>query len=205
MVKDPSQTAAQKIRSVLLELSAQHGLDTEACTELCSHLEEKLADYLSGAVKITEDDAIILARSHFGDAQRVASAIANEGRQGTFAMRWLRWPASPQLTFAMAVAMLGAIFGLVVPLIAYLSGNFQMTFKAQWPIIPMFIIKTSPWTPLLLATLGVMALVAKERFCKAGAALRINIATIVGTTFLGGFTCFILWLPIIQVMHSLSR
>ena len=49
-------------------------------------------------------------------------------------------------------------------------------------MIPVFIVKMSPWTPLLLATLGVMALAAKERFCKAGAALRINIATIVGTT-----------------------
>jgi hypothetical protein len=57
---------------------------------------------------------------------------------------------------------------------------------------------------LLLATLGVIALVTKERWCEAGAALRINIATIVNTNFLAGFTCFILWLPISQLVRELS-
>lgn len=67
----------------------------------------------------------------------------------------------------MTVALVVAIFGVVMPLIAYVSGSFQLAFHAEWPRIPMFIVKTSPWTPLLLAMLGVLAIVAKERFCKS--------------------------------------
>ena len=39
--------------------------------------------------------------------------------------RWIHWPA---MTFATATALVGAIFGLALPFVAYVSGAIQTTF-----------------------------------------------------------------------------
>jgi hypothetical protein len=72
------EPALRKIRSLCQELAARHGLDDAARDELCDHLESKLAGYLDGSVKITEDDALLLVRGHFGDADKIARRLARE-------------------------------------------------------------------------------------------------------------------------------
>ena len=101
--------------------------------------------------------------------------------------------------------LLGAIFGLIVPVLAYVSRNVQVTFDAEWPRVPFFIIEISPWAPLLVAILGIMTLLAKERLLKAQAALRANIAMIAAVAIIGGLTCVILLIPTIQLMHAIPK
>lgn len=116
--------------------------------------------------------------------------------------RWIHWPA---LTFATATALVGAIFGLAVPFVAYVSGAVQTAFRAQYPRIPLFIIHISPWAPLLFAFFGIAVLVAKERFARPTVSLRANIATIFIVAALGAFTCFIVALPAMQIMQKISN
>lgn len=68
----PIDETLRKIRGYCRELADRHGLDEEAREEICGHLEDKLAGYLSGEVRPTEEDALVLARAHFGDAEEVA-------------------------------------------------------------------------------------------------------------------------------------
>jgi hypothetical protein len=72
------ETGAAKIRSLCHELAARYRLDDDTRDELCGHLEDKLAGYLSGEVKTTEDDALALVRAHFGDAEQVARLLGRE-------------------------------------------------------------------------------------------------------------------------------
>lgn len=67
MAEDLSHETAEKIRALCSRISVANSLDQEIQEELYSHLEEKLLAYLSGKEKITEDDAFILVREHFGD------------------------------------------------------------------------------------------------------------------------------------------
>lgn len=67
-----SEETLRKIRDYCRELADRHELDEEAREEICGHLEDKLAGYLSGEVRPTEEDALVLARAHFGDAEEVA-------------------------------------------------------------------------------------------------------------------------------------
>lgn len=70
----------QRIRSLCHELAAKHGLDEQTRDELCGHLEDKLLGYLGGEVPITEEDALLLVRSHFGDAEQVARRLGRWSR-----------------------------------------------------------------------------------------------------------------------------
>src|SRR5271170_1985610 len=81
----------EKIRALCRDLAARQGLDDEARDELCGHMEDKLMGYLSGEVKITEEDALLLVRSHFGDAEKIARQVAGE-RKETVMSYWF-WMA----------------------------------------------------------------------------------------------------------------
>lgn len=67
MAENISPETAGKIHALCSRISVANSLDQEIQEELFSHLEEKLLAYLSGKEKITEEDAFILVREHFGD------------------------------------------------------------------------------------------------------------------------------------------
>ncbi len=56
-----------RIRQLCRQISIAHNLDEEIQRELYSHMEDKLIGYLSGEEKVSEEDAFILVREHFGD------------------------------------------------------------------------------------------------------------------------------------------
>jgi hypothetical protein len=72
------QPTTDKIRALCHELAARHRLDDATRDELCAHLEDKLAGYLIGEVRISEEDALTLVRAHFGDAEKIARLIGRE-------------------------------------------------------------------------------------------------------------------------------
>lgn len=78
MPEQPDVAAIQQIHHIARQLAERQGLDEEQVEEICGHLEDKLLAYLSGEVRITPDDAVLLARAHFGDAVGIARQLAYE-------------------------------------------------------------------------------------------------------------------------------
>jgi len=62
---DPDVQA--RIRDLCKKISVAHDLDPEIRDELYGHMEDKLLAYLNGEEAVTEDDAFVLVREHFGD------------------------------------------------------------------------------------------------------------------------------------------
>ena len=63
-----SEKTAGEIDALARKISVAHRLDAEIQAELRGHVEDKVRGYVSGAVKVTEADALLLATSHFGEA-----------------------------------------------------------------------------------------------------------------------------------------
>lgn len=78
MPEQPTESSRQKIRSLCRQLADRHRLDEPTRDELCGHLEDKLSAYLSGELRITEEDALHLVRAHFGDAAQIARRLRRE-------------------------------------------------------------------------------------------------------------------------------
>ncbi len=56
----------ERIRALCAKISVSFDLDPDIQEELRGHLEDKLLAYMSGEERLTEDDAFILVREHFG-------------------------------------------------------------------------------------------------------------------------------------------
>jgi hypothetical protein len=86
-----------RIRALCRRISVAHNLDEEIQRELYSHMEDKLLGYLSGEEKITEDDALILVREHFGDPAVIRELLretySKEVRVGFWRKIFLFWLA----------------------------------------------------------------------------------------------------------------
>jgi hypothetical protein len=71
-MSDPlTPDTAEKLRTLSERITVACELDAEIREELYSHLEDKLLAYLSGEEKLTESDAFILVREHFGNADNL--------------------------------------------------------------------------------------------------------------------------------------
>ena len=92
MSENISPETAEHIRALCRQISVAHNLDEEIQRELYSHMEDKLLGYLSGAEKVTEEDAFILVREHFGDPEVIRGLLqkthAVEVRVGMWKMIW---------------------------------------------------------------------------------------------------------------------
>jgi hypothetical protein len=92
MSENLSSEITKRIRSLCGRISVANSLDEEIQEELYSHLEEKILAYLSGREKVTEEDAFILVREHFGDPENLKGLLKKvhkaRGREymGRFAM-----------------------------------------------------------------------------------------------------------------------
>ncbi|MFP6580919.1 MAG: hypothetical protein VCD00_00015 [Candidatus Hydrogenedentota bacterium] len=65
----------KQARELCSQISVAHDLDSEIQEELYTHVEDKLLGYLSGEVPVTEEDALILVREHFGDPLTIKSLL----------------------------------------------------------------------------------------------------------------------------------
>jgi hypothetical protein len=59
----------QKARELARKITVAHDLDPEIQEELYGHIEDKLLAYKSGEERVSDEDAFILVREHFGDAK----------------------------------------------------------------------------------------------------------------------------------------
>lgn len=77
MPEQLNESAIQQIRQIVRQLARKKGLSPEEAEEIGGHLEDKLLAYLRGEERITQEDALLLARAHFGDAAGIAQQLAD--------------------------------------------------------------------------------------------------------------------------------
>ena len=61
----------KRIEGFCRKITVAYDIDNDIKEELYGHIEDKLLDYLNGEVKLTEDDAFVLVREHFGNPETV--------------------------------------------------------------------------------------------------------------------------------------
>jgi hypothetical protein len=67
MADSLSTKMQERMRALCHKISVAHALDPEIQEELYGHMEDKLLAYLKGEEPLTEEDAFVLVREHFGD------------------------------------------------------------------------------------------------------------------------------------------
>ncbi|MCC6487592.1 MAG: hypothetical protein IT364_08825 [Candidatus Hydrogenedentes bacterium] len=75
MDKQLSSDTIAALRDLAREVGDARGLGEDAREELYGHLEDKTLGYLSGEDGITEADAVLLTREHFGDPGAFPEAV----------------------------------------------------------------------------------------------------------------------------------
>ncbi|MBT4482670.1 MAG: hypothetical protein HOC71_03220 [Candidatus Latescibacteria bacterium] len=73
MSEKMSPKTQEKINALCNNISVAYNLDEEIREELRCHMEDKFLGYLYGEEKLSEDDAFILVREHFGDTAVIKS------------------------------------------------------------------------------------------------------------------------------------
>jgi hypothetical protein len=72
-----SPETSRKLDAAARALSKKHRLEDAARAELRAKMESKLLAYLSGGEKLTEENAFVLVREHFGDPEEVKVMLEN--------------------------------------------------------------------------------------------------------------------------------
>ncbi len=72
----------QQARELARKITVAHDLDPEIQDELYAHIEDKLLAYKSGEEQISDEDAFILVREHFGDAKVIRGLMQEVHREG---------------------------------------------------------------------------------------------------------------------------
>lgn len=67
MPKGGETAVRERMRALCQKITVAYDLDPEIQEELYGHMEDRLLGYMSGEDKLTEEDAYILVREHFGD------------------------------------------------------------------------------------------------------------------------------------------
>ncbi len=97
-----------QIQSLAKRIAADADLDGSLVAELANHLEDKLNAYLAGAESLTEADALLLARHHFGNPEVLRTLIQNtHPASGIFGQDQL----ARRITIAQAALFAAAIPG----------------------------------------------------------------------------------------------
>jgi len=79
-------------------ISLSQNFDDEIRMELMSHMEDKLTGYLDGSEEVTEEDALLLVREHFGDPAVIRSLFQEVEGVGANVSFWRKLAAIATLT-----------------------------------------------------------------------------------------------------------
>ncbi|MDX9975742.1 MAG: hypothetical protein RBU21_22365 [FCB group bacterium] len=108
MDKPISPATRERIRKLCGQITVAHDLDPEIQEELSGHLEDKLHAYLAGEEALSEEDAYMLTRRHFGDVSALKVLLQNVHD------RSVRTGLARRLTAALVVtSVLATVAGLV--------------------------------------------------------------------------------------------
>ena len=122
MSENISPETAERIRALCRQISVSHNLDEEIQRELYSHMEDKLLGYLSGAEKVTEEDALILVQEHFGKPE-VIKEMFHETHGGESAVSLLRRLG--------AITAASLVVGCAIQLLQMICGIFLLMKQVE--------------------------------------------------------------------------
>ena len=116
MPEQLDEAALEQIRQITQELAHQQGLSDDDAEEIGGHLEDKLLAYFRGEARLSLEDALLLARAHFGDAAGVARQVSY--KRYLPEPRWTRHQTIVKTAIATAVSTL-----IVLPAALLLFGD----------------------------------------------------------------------------------
>ncbi|NUM52665.1 MAG: hypothetical protein HUU46_03380 [Candidatus Hydrogenedentes bacterium] len=123
MDKPLSRETQSQIRDLCETIAQRDQLGEDVQEELRGHIEDKVLGYLGGEERVSEDDAFVLAREHFGDAFTVKTLLQTAHPKRMFVSLGRRIAVVLLLTLAAHVAfrcVMSAMVLLQVPrLIGY--------------------------------------------------------------------------------------
>jgi len=148
MQDESTEAAVREIRALCKQLAEKRGLSEEVREELCGHMEDKLMGYLKGEDLVTVEDALVLVRAHFGDADRVGRELAREG--GAADKFWSLRFDHERLYLALLV-IAGVATALSIPLGLFVYALRQLGLSG--PTVPGGHVPTwlLPWSSLISA------------------------------------------------------
>jgi hypothetical protein len=114
MDKQLSHETEAALRKLAREIGRSRGLGEDTQEELYGHLEDKTLGYLSGEDGITEADAVLLTREHFGDPGAFPELVAEAAPFRSPVSLSRRMAAAAVLTLAVS-----AVFSMANLLIAF--------------------------------------------------------------------------------------
>lgn len=112
MPEQLDEAALKQIRQITQELARQQGLSADDAEEIGGHLEDKLLAYFRGEARITLEDALLLARAHFGDAAGVARQVSY--KRYFPEARWTRHQTIVKTAIATAISTLIVLPGALL-------------------------------------------------------------------------------------------
>lgn len=111
MPESLTSETALKLDDASRSLARKHRLDESARAELRARMESKLLAYLSSAEKLTENDAFVLVREHFGDPEVIGGMLMKVHR--TEAMASLVRKIAAVLVLTLAAGLAGYCLELI--------------------------------------------------------------------------------------------
>ncbi len=136
-----------KIDALAKQISVAEHLDAEIQAELRGHVEDKVRGYLSGEVRVSEGDAMILAKAHFGDAQVVKAMF-----QGVHRVEHATSLGRKLVAAFVATQIVSAVLAVVDVLFRKLFGYHIAVLQGAHAIYPQ--------APYHSATAGILVLEA---------------------------------------------
>ncbi|MBX3177945.1 MAG: hypothetical protein KF886_11325 [Candidatus Hydrogenedentes bacterium] len=105
----------QKARELARQITVAHDLDPEIQEELYGHIEDKLLAYKSGEERVSDEDAFILVREHFGNTATLKGLFqdVHRGMVERSMLRRLLVAAITTLIYVQGVAWLAHVMDLL--------------------------------------------------------------------------------------------
>lgn len=150
-----SPATQRRIDALLREIAAGHHLDDDVCEELRGHMTEKLLDYMQGAEPLTEDDAFVLVREHFGDPA-VIKTLFRETRHRFSPVLFGRWLGAAVIAIT-GVSLLDEWLRALIRLLFIGVWNSSDTPSELPRSTVAFMMQTPEWLMYLFGTLLLFA------------------------------------------------
>lgn len=125
----------EQLRALARKIGASHELDAEVQEELFGHMEDQALAYLSGEEAVTEDDAILLTREHFGDARALKEWLGSVHAQADHSRLYVRLVPVAVLTLVWHAGALVSGLGQLFIRDLYPFTLFLWTLFAVWILV----------------------------------------------------------------------